>query len=128
MAHLAASRGHGECFSCLIIHAAQLDVYTYTRQESVFDIAKRSGKNSRIEQACNEFLQKTKKIYFVCSFFLKSGLGKIRCHCCEDKFAKDSYDRVHARNTVEQMIHTQLERGYHLNIPMNRSLTTLRLG
>ncbi len=51
MAHLAASRGHGECFSCLIIHGAQLDVYTFDRDESVLNVAKRSGKNGRIEQA-----------------------------------------------------------------------------
>ncbi len=51
MAHLAASRGHGECFSCLIMHGAQLDVYTFDRHESVLDTAKRSGKNGRIEQA-----------------------------------------------------------------------------
>lgn len=51
MAHLAASRGHGECFSCLITHNAQLDVYTFDRHESVLNIAKRSGKYGRIEQA-----------------------------------------------------------------------------
>jgi hypothetical protein len=51
MAHLAASRGQGESFSCLIVHDAQLDVYTFDRHESVLDIAKRSGKNRRIEQA-----------------------------------------------------------------------------
>jgi len=51
MAHLAASRGQGECFACLLMHGAQLDVYTFDRQESVIEIARRSGKNSRIEQA-----------------------------------------------------------------------------
>jgi hypothetical protein len=51
MAHLAASRGHGECFSCLINHGAPLDVYTFDRQESVIDIARRSGKNGQIEKA-----------------------------------------------------------------------------
>ncbi len=51
MTHLAVSRGHGECFSCLIMHGAQLDVYTFDRHESVLDTAKRSGKNNRIEQA-----------------------------------------------------------------------------
>lgn len=52
MAHLAASRGHGECFSCLILHNAQLDAYTHDRHESVIDTARRSGKYGRIEQAC----------------------------------------------------------------------------
>jgi hypothetical protein len=51
MAHLAASRGHGESFSCLMTHGSQLDLYTFDRHESVLDIAKRSGKNRRIEQA-----------------------------------------------------------------------------
>ncbi|CAF5114639.1 unnamed protein product, partial [Rotaria sp. Silwood1] len=51
MAHLAASRGHGECFSCLIIHSAQLDIYTFDRHDSVMDVAKRSGKYGRIEKA-----------------------------------------------------------------------------
>ena len=51
MAHLAASRGQGECFSCLIHHGAQLDQYTTGRHESVLDLGKRSGKYSRIEQA-----------------------------------------------------------------------------
>ena len=54
LAHLAASRGHGECFSCLILHGASLDEYTSDRHESVFDLAKRSGKYSRIEQARRE--------------------------------------------------------------------------
>jgi hypothetical protein len=65
MAHLAASRGYGECFSCLLIHGAQLDVYTFDRHESVLNIAKRSGKNSRIEQARKfNFIQKTNEILF----------------------------------------------------------------
>jgi hypothetical protein len=65
MAHLAASRGYGECFSCLLIHGAQLDVYTFDRHESVLNIAKRSGKNSRIEQARKfNFIQKQMKYYF----------------------------------------------------------------
>jgi hypothetical protein len=51
MAHLAASRGQGECFACLLMHGAQLDVYTFDRQESVIETARRSGKNRRIEQA-----------------------------------------------------------------------------
>lgn len=51
MAHLAASRGHGECLSCLIHHGAQLDQYTSDRHESVLDLGKRSGKYSRIDQA-----------------------------------------------------------------------------
>ena len=51
MAHLAASRGHGECFSCLTHHGAQLDQYTFDRHESVLDLGRRSGKYSRIEQA-----------------------------------------------------------------------------
>ncbi len=51
MAHLAASRGHGECFACLLMHGAQLDVYTFDRQESVIETARRSGKNGRISQA-----------------------------------------------------------------------------
>ena len=51
MAHLAASRGHAECFSCLILHGAQLDVFTFNGHESVQDTAKRSGKNNRLEQA-----------------------------------------------------------------------------
>lgn len=51
MAHLAASRGHGECISCLLMNGAQLDLYTFDRHESVINIAKRSGKYSRFEQA-----------------------------------------------------------------------------
>ncbi len=61
MAHLAASRGHGECFSCLIMHGAQLDLYTFDRHESVLNIAKRSGKNGRIEQARKLNLIRKKK-------------------------------------------------------------------
>ena len=51
MAHLAASRGRGESFSCLIQHGAQLDEYTTDRHESVIDLGKRSGKFSRIDAA-----------------------------------------------------------------------------
>ena len=51
MAHLAASRGHGECFACLLMHNAPLDLYTFDRQESVIDLARRSGKGGRIERA-----------------------------------------------------------------------------
>ncbi|UJR21811.1 hypothetical protein I4U23_024888 [Adineta vaga] len=51
MAHLAASRGHAECFACLLIHNAPLDLYTFDRQESVIGVARRSGKGNRIEQA-----------------------------------------------------------------------------
>lgn len=66
MAHLAASRGHGECFSCLINHNAQLDVYTFDRHESVLNIAKRSGKNGRIEQARKfKLIGKRKIFYFI---------------------------------------------------------------
>lgn len=57
MAHLAASRGHGECISCLLMHGAQLDLYTFDRHESVVNVAKRSGKNGRFEQA-REFSHK----------------------------------------------------------------------
>lgn len=51
MAHLAASRGQGECLFCLIQHGAQIDQYTFHRHDSVIDLAKRSGKYSRIEKA-----------------------------------------------------------------------------
>jgi hypothetical protein len=51
MVHLAAFRGHDECFACLILHGAQLEQYTFDRHESVLDLARRSGKYSRIEQA-----------------------------------------------------------------------------
>ncbi|CAF3306392.1 unnamed protein product [Rotaria sp. Silwood2] len=98
MAHLAASRGHGECFSCLIYHGVQLDVYTFDRHESVMDIAKRSGKYGRIEKAHS---------------------GTLRCNSCEEKSAKEKYDKSHSRNAVEQLIHTQIQRGYNLNIPTN---------
>ncbi|CAF1144270.1 unnamed protein product [Rotaria sordida] len=104
MAHLAASRGHGECFSCLIHHGAQLDVYTFDRHESVMDVAKRSGKYGRIDKARS---------------------GTLRCHSCEEKSAKEKHDKAHARNAVEQLIHTQIQRGYNLNIPVNRSSTNL---
>ncbi|CAF5096743.1 unnamed protein product [Rotaria sp. Silwood1] len=96
MAHLAASRGHGECFSCLIIHSAQLDIYTFDRHDSVMDVAKRSGKYGRIEKARS---------------------GTLRCNSCEEKLAKEKHDKAHARNAVEQLIHTQIQRGYNLNIP-----------
>ncbi|CAF4730507.1 unnamed protein product [Rotaria sp. Silwood1] len=105
MAHLAASRGHGECFSCLIIHSAQLDIYTFDRHDSVMDVAKRSGKYGRIEKARS---------------------GTLRCNSCEEKLAKEKHDKAHARNAVEQLIHTQIQRGYNLNIPVNRSSTNLR--
>lgn len=61
MAHLAASRGHGECISCLLMHGAQLDIYTFDRRESVLDLGKRSGKYSRIEQA-RKFRRETKNL------------------------------------------------------------------
>lgn len=54
------------------------------------------------------------------------GSGVIRCRSCEEKFSKEKYDKAHTRNAVEQLIHTQIQRGYHLNIPVNRSLTNLR--
>jgi len=50
----------------------------------------------------------------------------IRCHCCEEKLAKEKNDRAHARNAVEQLIHTQIQRGYNLNVPVNRTFTNLR--
>jgi hypothetical protein len=57
---------------------------------------------------------------------IKIGSGTIRCHCCEEKVTKGKYDKAHARNAVEQLIHTQIQRGYHLHIPVNRSSTNLR--
>lgn len=54
------------------------------------------------------------------------GSGTLRCHCCGEKLTKEKYDRTHARNAVEQLIHTQIQHGYNLNIPVNRSLTNLR--
>jgi len=55
------------------------------------------------------------------------GSGTIRCHSCEKKLAKEKYDQAHGRNAVEQLIHTQIQHGYNLNIPVNRCLTNLRL-
>jgi hypothetical protein len=54
------------------------------------------------------------------------GSGAIRCHTCDEKLAKEKFDQAHARNAVEQLIHTQIQRGYNLNIPVNRSSTNLR--
>jgi hypothetical protein len=105
------------------MHGAQLDVYTFDRHESVLDTAKRSGKNGRIEQArklANKILLSPK------SNIIHIGSGKIHCHLCEKKLAKEKYDQTHARNAVEQLIHTQIQRGYNLNLPVNRSITNLR--
>ncbi len=57
---------------------------------------------------------------------IRIGSGVIRCHCCEAKLAKEKHDKARARNAVEQLIHTQIQRGYNLNIPVNRSFTNLR--
>ncbi|CAF1078871.1 unnamed protein product [Adineta steineri] len=105
MAHLAASRGQGECFFCLVMHGAQLDLYTFDRQESVIDVARRSGKGGRIEQARS---------------------GTLHCPSCDRKAVKDKYDQAHARNAVEQLIHTQIQHGYNLSIPTNRSSITTK--
>lgn len=121
MAHLAASRGHGECFACLKSHNAQLDLYTNNRHESVMDIAKRSGKSGRIEQA-----RKFTVLSIRNNTSTLIGYGKINCPSCKEKLEKELYDRSHARNPVEQLIHSQIRRGYHLNIPTNRSSTNLR--
>ncbi|CAF4548681.1 unnamed protein product [Rotaria magnacalcarata] len=122
MAHLATSRGHAECFSCLISHDAQLDLYTFDRHESVMDVAKRSGKYGRIEQARKLSSIRNKQAQKSISI----GFGKICCSSCEEKLAKEKHDRAHARNPVEQLIHSQIQRGYHLNIPTNRSTTNMR--
>lgn len=52
--------------------------------------------------------------------------GTLQCPSCQNKYAKEMYDRNHARNAVEQLIHTQIQRGYHLNLPTNRSSTQIR--
>ncbi|CAF1472759.1 unnamed protein product [Adineta ricciae] len=100
MAHLAASRGYGTCFACLLTHNAPLDLYTFDRQESVIDVARRSGKNNQIERA---------------------RAGIIRCRPCDEKIAKEKYDQTHGRTAVEQLIHTQIQRGYNLSVPPTRS-------
>lgn len=54
------------------------------------------------------------------------GSGAIRCHLCDEKLAKEKYEQGHMRNAVEQLIHTQIQRGYNLNVPANRSPINIR--
>ena len=58
--------------------------------------------------------------------FIRTVKGAILCSACQEKKTKEEYDRAHARNQVEQLIHTQIVRGYHLNLPINRSSPPLR--
>jgi hypothetical protein len=55
-----------------------------------------------------------------------AGAGLIRCRMCDERVAQEKYEEMHGRNPVEQLIHTQIQRGYNLGVPATRSPIQIR--